>query len=165
MIERLKRGRLVPVAGGVSPRPRDRSAASPALAALAGLAGCGSNTTPAGDLIHGHELTLYASLPLQGASGAARRGRRSAARGSRSRRRAATVGDLRSACKVLDDTAPPRGEWDPGQTSIDARTRRRRSERRRATSATSTPGASAVSIPLLARAGIPQVSPAAPRSG
>ena len=60
--------------------------------------------------------------------------------------------------RVLDDATPARGEWDPGQTSLAAR----------AAAADGTAagyvgelnsGASAVSIPLLSRAGIVQVSP------
>ena len=68
------------------------------------------------------------------------------------------VGEYRIALKVLDDATVARGGWDPGQTTINAKV------------AVLDPttiaylgelnsGASAVSIPPLNRAGIPQVSP------
>ncbi len=68
------------------------------------------------------------------------------------------VGRLRVELKVLDDSTPARREWDPGQTSNNARL------------ASIDPttigyigdldsGASAVSIPALNRFGIPQISP------
>jgi branched-chain amino acid transport system substrate-binding protein len=68
------------------------------------------------------------------------------------------IGDYRIALKVLDDATVARGGWDPGQTTLNAR------------AAVLDPttigyvgevnsGASAVSIPPLNRAGIPQVSP------
>ena len=69
------------------------------------------------------------------------------------------IGQYRVALKVLDDATVARGGWDPGQTTINVRL------------AVLDPttiaylgelnsGASAVSIPPLNRAGIPQVSPA-----
>jgi branched-chain amino acid transport system substrate-binding protein len=74
------------------------------------------------------------------------------------------VGEYRIALKVLDDATIQRGGWDPGQTTLNAR------------SAVLDPttigyvgelnsGASAVSIPPLNRAGIPQVSPASSAIG
>lgn len=141
---------------------RARSALACALgAALAAvvLAGCGSAQprTPPGDEIKGSTLTIYSSVPLQGASRVAAQavldGERLALDGVHNR-----VGKYRVVLRSLDDSTVQRGEWDPGQTSTNAHT------------ATADPttigyigefnsGASAVSIPLLNRLGIPQVSP------
>jgi branched-chain amino acid transport system substrate-binding protein len=74
------------------------------------------------------------------------------------------IGEYKIALKVLDDATAQRGGWDPGQTTINAR------------AAVLDPttigylgelnsGASAVSIPPLNRAGIPQVSPASTAVG
>jgi branched-chain amino acid transport system substrate-binding protein len=125
------------------------------LSALVALCGCGSGDTAG--RIHGRVLTVYASVPLRGVSevsgSAAISGAQLALAQVRGR-----VGDYRIALKVLDDATIQRGGWDPGQTTINART------------AVLDPttiaylgelnsGASAVSIPPLNRAGIPQVSP------
>jgi branched-chain amino acid transport system substrate-binding protein len=128
------------------------------LAALVALTGCGAGTkdTPDGR-IRGKTLTIYASVPLRGGSRvsgtAAVLGARLALAEAGGR-----IGEYRVALKVLDDATVARGGWDPGQTTINARV------------AVLDPttiaylgelnsGASAVSIPPLNRAGIPQVSP------
>ena len=128
------------------------------VVALVVLAGCGSKEADApGSRIHGKLLTIYASVPLRGLSQvsgtAAVLGARLALAQSRGR-----IGEYRVVLKVLDDATVARGGWDPGQTTINARL------------AVLDPttiaylgelnsGASAVSIPPLNRAGIPQVSP------
>ena len=77
---------------------------------------------------------------------------------SRSNRSDDRIGRYRIVLKVLDDATVQRGGWDPGQTTINVR------------AAVLDPttigyvgdlnsGASAISIPPLNRAGIPQVSP------
>ena len=128
------------------------------LAALAALSGCGGGAkdTPDGR-IRGNTLTIYASVPLRGLSRVSGTAAVSGARlalaevGGR-------IGEYRVALKVLDDATVAKGGWDPGQTTINARV------------AVLDPttiaylgelnsGASAVSIPPLNRAGIPQVSP------
>ncbi len=129
------------------------------LAALAGVAlvaGCGSSSESGGK-IAGRTLSIYVSVPLNGASAvsgwAVANGAHLALDGARSH-----IGRLRIALKVLDDSTAARGEWDPGQTSNDAR------------QAMIDPttigyigdldsGASAISIPVLNRVGIPQISP------
>ncbi len=74
------------------------------------------------------------------------------------------IGKYRINFKALDDSTAQRGEWDPGQTTVNARL------------AVQDPttiayigelnsGASAISIPLLNRAGIGQVSPASTAVG
>jgi len=107
--------------------------------------------------IHGKTLTVYASAPLSGDSRVSGQAVVDGARLALERVHD-RIGDYRIALKVLDDTTVQRGGWDPGQTTIDAR------------AAVLDPttigyigelnsGASAISIPPLNRAGIPQVSP------
>lgn len=129
-----------------------------AVAVLVALTGCGSSKKDSpGSEIRGRTLTVYVSVPLQGASRVSGHaviyGARLALAQARGR-----IGEYRIVLKPLDDATVQRGGWDPGQTTIDART------------AVLDPttiaylgelnsGASAVSIPPLNRAGIPQVSP------
>lgn len=128
------------------------------LAALV-VTGCGSSSgqTLAASRIRGRTLTIYVSAPLLGRSSVSGQAVVSGARlaldqiGGR-------IGKYRIAFKTLDDATAARGGWDPGQTTINARL------------AVLDPttigyigevdsGASAISIPPLNRAGIPQVSP------
>jgi branched-chain amino acid transport system substrate-binding protein len=129
------------------------------VAVIAGLSGCGSKdaATAAGARIRGRALTIYVSAPLRGVSrvggAAVVYGAQLALAQSGDR-----MGEYRITLKVLDDATVQRGGWDPGQTTINARV------------AVLDPttigyvgevnsGASAISIPPLNRAGIPQVSP------
>jgi branched-chain amino acid transport system substrate-binding protein len=134
-------------------------AAVATLAAVIGLSGCGSTSarTLAATRIRGQTLTIYVSGPLRGRSSVSGEAVVSGARLALSQV-AGRIGRYRIAFKVLDDATVQRGGWDPGQTTINART------------AVLDPttigyvgevnsGASAVSIPPLNRAGIPQVSP------
>jgi branched-chain amino acid transport system substrate-binding protein len=126
------------------------------VAVIAGLSGCGSKDAPSAR-IEGKTLTIYLSATLRGASqvsGAALvDGAQLALAQIRNR-----IGAYRIVLKVLDDATVQRRGWDPGQTTINARM------------AVLDPttigyvgdansGASAISIPPLNRAGIPQVSP------
>ena len=126
------------------------------LAAAAALAGCGSAERP-GQRIPGRKLTVYFSGPAQGASSV---GAAAALNGARLALAAAhgRVGSYRVELKQLDDATPQSQGWDPNQTTANARI------------AAQDPttigylgdfnsGASAVSIPLLNRVGIPQISP------
>jgi branched-chain amino acid transport system substrate-binding protein len=121
---------------------------------LTALAGCGSKhkADTAGSRIHGRVLTVYASVPLNGASRVSGEAVVSGARLALSEVHG-RVGEYQIALKVLDDATAKRGGWDPGQTTINARV------------AVLDPttigylgelnsGASAVSIPPLNRAGI-----------
>lgn len=126
------------------------------VAVIAGLSGCGSKDA-AGARIDGKTLTIYISATLRGASrvsgNAVVDGARLALAQGRDH-----IGGYRIVLKVLDDATVQRRGWDPGQTTINARI------------AVLDPttigyvgdvnsGASAISIPPLNRAGIPQVSP------
>ena len=123
------------------------------------VAGCGSSSghTLAASRIRGKTLTVYVSAPLLGRSDVTGQAVVSGARLALDRV-GARIGEYRIAFKALDDATAARGGWDPGQTTINARL------------AVLDPttigyvgevdsGASAISIPPLNRAGIPQVSP------
>jgi branched-chain amino acid transport system substrate-binding protein len=133
-----------------------RRAALGLLAAVVLLAGCGSSLRP-GERIRGHVLTIYFSGPAQGASSlgatAALGGAQLALDHVHAR-----IGGYRIRLRTLDDATVQSDGWDPNQTTADARL------------ASQDPttigylgdfnsGASAISIPLLNRIGIPQISP------
>jgi branched-chain amino acid transport system substrate-binding protein len=135
------------------------------LAVIAGLAGCGSKdkADKPSSRIRGRVLTVYASVPLSGASRVSGMAVVSGARLALSQVHG-RIGEYKIALKVLNDATAQRGGWDPGQTTINAR------------AAVLDPttiaylgelnsGASAVSIPPLNRAGIPQVSPSSTAVG
>jgi branched-chain amino acid transport system substrate-binding protein len=128
-----------------------------ALAVLASLAGCGDGPKAIGR-IPGRTLTIYASLPEQGQWSsealAVMRGAELALAQVH-----AAVGRYRIAYVVLDDSTARAGTWVPGLVATNAQ--------QAAADRTTigylgefNPDASAVSIPVLNRAGIPQVSPA-----
>jgi branched-chain amino acid transport system substrate-binding protein len=132
------------------------------FASLAGLEGCGGGQ-PAGDRIRGEALTIYSSVPLHGASGVSGQsvvaGERIALATMHGR-----VGKYRIVFKPLDDSTPQRAGWDPGQTTQNALLA--------AADHTTigyigeyNSGASAISIPLLNRNGIPQISPSSSAVG
>jgi branched-chain amino acid transport system substrate-binding protein len=107
--------------------------------------------------VHGERLTIFESVPLHGASEpdgeAVLNGAELAID-----RIGGRIGRYRIHVRVLDDASATTGRWDPGQTEADARL---------AASDRSTigyigdldSGASAISIPLLNRQGIAQISP------
>ena len=130
-----------------------------ALAALVGVDACGSTSGPtlAATRIRGRTLTIYASAPLRGPSTVSGEAVIDGARLALDQVHA-RIGEYRIVLKVLDDATVARGGWDPGQTTINVQV------------AVLDPttigyvgdfnsGASAISIPPLNRAGIPQVSP------
>jgi branched-chain amino acid transport system substrate-binding protein len=127
-----------------------------ALAGAALAAGCGAQASAENHVV-GPRLTVYASLPFEGSSASTARavlgGIELALDETHGR-----IGRYRIDLRVLNDATVASEGWDPGQTSANAR---------RAAGDPSTigyigevdSGASAVSIPLLNRAGIPQVGP------
>jgi len=129
------------------------------LAALIGVDACGSTSdrTLAATRIRGRTLTIYASGPLRGPSTVSGEAVIDGAQVALDQVHG-RIGEYRIALKVLDDATVARGGWDPGQTTINVQM------------AVLDPttigyvgdfnsGASAISIPPLNRAGIPQVSP------
>ena len=134
-----------------------------ALAALSiALAGCGG-VGVSGAATAGNQLTIYSSLPLQGASAAVSaqivNGEKLALAEAGGR-----VGPFKVSYVSLDDSSPTSGQWDPGVTATNAKT---------AANDTTTiaylgdynSAATAVSLPLINAAGILQVSPASPYVG
>ncbi len=120
------------------------------------LTGCASSTNQSGR-IASRTLTLYVSVPLDGPSAASGQAVANGAHMALENING-QIGRYRIVLKELDDATPSRADWDPGQTTNDARL---------VVADPSTvgyigdfnSGASAVSIPSLNRFGIPQVSP------
>lgn len=135
---------------------RKGSIAAILVAALVGPAACGGQPRDE-NRVPGKTLTIYLSVPLNGASYVSAYGVVSGAELALAQAHG-RVGRYRIALRELDDSTPQRGGWDPGQTTLDAH---------EAVQDKTTigyigefnSGASAVSIPLLNRAGIPQISP------
>ena len=131
------------------------------LGAIACLAGCGSSE-PSGR-IRGTTLTVYYSGPSRGAaslgSQAALNGVRMALDATRGR-----IGKYRIVLRVLDDANPQTGSWDPNQTTSDARIA---VQDRTAVGYIGdfNSGAAAISIPILNRQGIAQISSSASAVG
>jgi branched-chain amino acid transport system substrate-binding protein len=138
---------------------RGRSAAlyGSALAALCiAVTGCGGGGGGGGK-VSGNTLTIYSSLPLQGASrvqGAATvNGAKLAVKQAGGK-----VGKYTIKYVSLDDSTAAAGKWDPGQTSTNAR-KAASDKTTIAVIGEFNSGASAISIPILNRAGIAQISP------
>jgi branched-chain amino acid transport system substrate-binding protein len=138
--------------------------ALPALGALAwGLSGCGGVGISGAASISGNQLTIYSSLPLQGATAPVSRqivnGEKLALADVGGR-----IGPFKIGYVSLDDSNPKTGQWDPGVTATNAKTA--------AADATAiaylgeyNSAATAVSLPLINAAGILQVSPGSPYVG
>ena len=144
---------------------------TPAIAALAAIAlavvGCSSSSssTSAGGssssssaAASGNTVDIYSSLPLQGASTSQTNPMVNGIKLALAEA-GGKAGQWTVNYQSLDDSTAAAGQWDPGQTAANAR------------KVASDPktvyyigefnsGASAVSIPILNEAGIPQVSPA-----
>jgi branched-chain amino acid transport system substrate-binding protein len=126
--------------------------------AACGGGGGGGGGGSTGSSVSGKSLTIYSSLPLQGAS---RTNSEALVDGIKLALKEANnkAGQFTVKYQSLDDSTAQTGKWDPGQTSSDAR---------KAAQDSSTilyigefnSGASAISIPILNRAGIGQISPA-----
>jgi branched-chain amino acid transport system substrate-binding protein len=74
------------------------------------------------------------------------------------------LGKYRIVFKPLDDSTPQRGEWDPGQTTVNAKLAAKDPTTIGYIGEMNS-GASAISIPILNRVGIPQISPASTAVG
>jgi branched-chain amino acid transport system substrate-binding protein len=133
------------------------------LALGTGVAACGgddsgdsgSSSSSGGG---GKTVTIYSSLPLQGASRvnseAVNNGAKMALKAVSNKVNGYTV-----EFKNLDDSTASAGKWDPGQTQANAR----KAVQDKSTVAylgEFNSGATANSLPILNQAGIPQVSPA-----
>jgi branched-chain amino acid transport system substrate-binding protein len=125
------------------------------LSGLIALHGCGDGG--AGEAHRGTTLTIYSSFPYQGAprsiSTSTSNGIRLAL--DQVRRR---VGRFKLRDVRLDDSTVQAGNWTPEATSANAR-RAARDETAIAYIGEFNSGATAISLPILNEAGIPQVSP------
>ena len=145
------------------PRATRLAAVSVAVLLALGIAACGSGPRTAGGSVVGNTLTVYSSLPLQGAE---RTNSTSIVNGEKLalQQVGGKVGDFLVKFVSLDDTGGSQAGWDPGAVLTNAR---------EAGDDTTTiaylgegdSGASAVSIPITNQAGILQVSPTSTYGG
>jgi branched-chain amino acid transport system substrate-binding protein len=144
--------------GGFSLRPRSVFAVAGVCAIAFGAASCGSSSkSGGGKTISGSKLTVYSSLPLQGASGpqsqAIVNGAKLAVQAVNGK-----VGKYTVTYTSLDDSTAAAGKADDATVGQNAR---------KAVSDTTTiaylgeynSGATKISLPILNQAGIAQVSP------
>ena len=138
-------------------RGRTIAVVSGTLALAVGLTACGSSNSGGGGG-GGSTVDFYSSLPLQGASKD-----QTAAMVNGIKLALSQAGNKAGKFQVkytsLDDSTAQAGNWDPGQTSQNAR---RVAQDKNAVFYIGefNSGASAISIPILNRANVPQVSPA-----
>jgi branched-chain amino acid transport system substrate-binding protein len=124
---------------------------------MAALVGCGDSKPAEEQVIRGSTLTIYSSVPLHGGS---RVNAESVVNGERMALAQAggRLGRYRVVLRSLDDSTAQRGGWDPVKTTDNARVASRDASTV-AYIGEFNSGASAVSIPLLNRLDIPQISP------
>jgi branched-chain amino acid transport system substrate-binding protein len=126
-----------------------------------GVAACGGDSGGSGGGSSssggGKSVTIYSSLPLQGASRvnseAVNNGAKMALKAVNNKVNGYTI-----TFKSLDDSTASAGKWDQGQTSTNAR----KAVQDKSTIAylgEFNSGATAISLPILNQAGVPQVSP------
>jgi len=133
------------------------AACAAAILAAVVVAGCGGDDDGGGDSAQaagGGSLTVYSSLPLQGASKnqaeAIRNGMKLALEQAGGR-----VGDYEIKYTSLDDSTAQAGAWTPEATSANAR-KAAQDDSTIAYLGEFNSGASAVSIPILNETGVPQ---------
>jgi branched-chain amino acid transport system substrate-binding protein len=132
------------------------------LAAVAALPGCGSDHKVP-NRISGETLTIYTSLPLTGASAVSGQAVLGGAKIALDQIHG-RIGRYRIVLRWMDDSTAKRGSWDPGQTTINAH-QAMNDDTTIGYIGEYNSGASAISIPLLNRMGIPQISPASTAVG
>jgi branched-chain amino acid transport system substrate-binding protein len=124
------------------------------------VSACGDDEEEEGaaGTVSGNNLTIYSSLPRQGATRvqaiAIENGAKLALK-----ERGGKVGKYTITYKILDDSTAAAGKWDPAPTSANAR-KASQDDTTIAYLGEYNSGASAISIPILNEGGIPQVSPA-----
>jgi branched-chain amino acid transport system substrate-binding protein len=121
--------------------------------AACGGSDSGSSSSSGG----GKNLTIYSSLPLQGAS---RPQSLDVINGEKLalKQRGGKAGKYTIKYVSLDDSTPSAGKWEPGQTSANAR-KAAQDPKTIAYLGEFNSGATAISLPILNQAGILQVSP------
>ena len=143
-----------------------RMAASGCLvAALAvGIAACGSDSSSSGGSSssgsggQSKTLDIYSSLPLQGASRAQTEALNNGAKLALAQK-GGKAGNFKIKFITLDDSTAQAGAWTPEATQANAR-KVAQDKNAAAYLGEFNSGASAVSIPILNEAGVPQISPA-----
>jgi branched-chain amino acid transport system substrate-binding protein len=142
-----------------------RMAASGCLvAALAvGIAACGSDSSSSGGSSSGSggqskTLDIYSSLPLQGASRAQTEALNNGAKLALAQK-GGKAGNFNIKFITLDDSTAQAGAWTPEATQANAR-KVAQDKSAAIYIGEFNSGASAVSIPILNEAGVPQISPA-----
>ena len=129
-----------------------------AVALAVGVTACGSSNSSSSGGGGGSTVDFYSSLPLQGASKD-----QTAAMVNGIKLAMSQAGNKAGKYKIkytsLDDSTAQAGNWDPGQTSQNARKVAQDSKAVYYIGEFNS-GASAISIPILNRANVPQVSPA-----
>jgi branched-chain amino acid transport system substrate-binding protein len=135
------------------------SVAAALLAALAAatLSGCGSVQAQTQNKIGGERLTIYVSAPLYGASSVSGQAVLQGAELALGRIDG-TIGSYKIALKTLNDADIKTGTWDPGLTESNVR-KAMLDRSMIGYIGDFNSGASAISIPLLNRLAIPQISP------
>ncbi|MBA2504665.1 MAG: branched-chain amino acid ABC transporter substrate-binding protein [Thermoleophilaceae bacterium] len=133
------------------------------VSALAlGLAACGSDDDDSGGGsstgASAEEVTVYSSLPLQGAS---RPQTTAMVQGIKLalQQQGGKAGNTKVNYKSLDDSTASEGSWEAGQVSANAR-KAAQDDKAVVYIGEFNSGASAISIPLLNEGGVPQISPA-----
>jgi branched-chain amino acid transport system substrate-binding protein len=129
------------------------------LAATLGISACGDDGGGGGGgEVSGNTLKIYSSLPLQGSSRpqnlAVINGAKLALKQTKNK-----VGKFTIDYTSLDDATAQAGKWDAGATSANAR-KAAQDKKTIAYMGEFNSGATAISLPILNEAGIPQVSPA-----
>jgi branched-chain amino acid transport system substrate-binding protein len=132
-----------------------------ALTGAAALTGCGVSAVH--NKIRGERLTIYASVPLNGASSVSGRAVLNGAELALDSIHA-RIGRYRIAFKGLDDSTVQSGGWNPVQTTANVR-QAMLDQTTIGYIGGYNSGASAVSIPLLNGADIPQISPSSTAVG
>jgi branched-chain amino acid transport system substrate-binding protein len=122
--------------------------------AAASVGACGSGSEKAGD--GGDQVTVYSSFPLQGAS---RPQAEAMVNGAKLALEQAggKAGRFRVTFKPLDDSLAQSGNWDPGQTSANAR-KAVSDQHGVAYLGEYNSGATAISLPITNNGGMPQIT-------
>jgi branched-chain amino acid transport system substrate-binding protein len=134
------------------------------VAALAvGIAACGSDSSSSGGSSSGSggqskTLDIYSSLPLQGASRAQTEALNNGAKLALAQK-GGKAGNFNIKFITLDDSTAQAGAWTPEATQANAR-KVAQDKSAAIYIGEFNSGASAVSIPILNEAGVPQISPA-----
>jgi len=142
--------------------PARRLGLAALLVAVTAVGGCGSGGADS-DEATGAELSVYSSLPLQGPTAAISEqivgGEKLALAQAGGR-----AGRFHIGYVSLDDANPASGSWSPGVTASNAKTAAQDTSTIAYLGDYNSP-ATAVSLPLMNAAGIPQISPGSPYVG